>query len=216
MTRKFILSSAFMAVCTVSQAQDMKEIFTEMPDSILPLLSRNDRLDCVDFIENGIENTVINALKGQSRLTFLSPSIAKVQLSEQVEVQLNKLNTSTQNDGDYIICMIHSVKANICNSVIKFYNKDWKPLGASQFIKTFQTEDFFPKPEDMDDLQYQNLLNLSEHAFIQAEFTDDSTLNITYRSSNYNDEQYREKVLPYVQPSMTMTWDKTSHRFVNQ
>ena len=214
MTRKLILSAAFATVCAASQAQEMKEIFTQIPDSILPTLTHNDRRDCIDFIENGLESTVNNTLKGQSRLTMLTPTLAKLQLSEHANMQFCKLQTNAQDANDYIICMIHSIDAGMRNSVIRFYNKDWTLVGTTQFITIPKTEEFIPKPDSMDTTEYQNLINFAAHAFIYAKFTDENTLELNYTSSNNADKQYRETVLPYVKPTITMKWNKATHRFV--
>ncbi|MDO4802243.1 MAG: DUF3256 family protein, partial [Prevotellaceae bacterium] len=49
-----------------SSAHTMKEVFSEMPDSILPYIIKNRRLDCIDFIENNMKAEVENELSGKS------------------------------------------------------------------------------------------------------------------------------------------------------
>ena len=39
----------------------MRDVFAQMPDSVLPAVTRNNRLDCIDFIDNNLEAKVRNA-----------------------------------------------------------------------------------------------------------------------------------------------------------
>ena len=55
-----------------AQAQTMKEVWTSMPDSVMTLLTRNNRLDCLDYWEAGQEGRVTNRLDGEVKILFLS------------------------------------------------------------------------------------------------------------------------------------------------
>ena len=48
-----------MAVQSLA-AQKMRDVFATMPDSVLGLMTKNNRLDCIDFIENDMEAKVRN------------------------------------------------------------------------------------------------------------------------------------------------------------
>ena len=48
---KKIIFSLFLTLSAVSlTAADMKDVFSAMPDSVLPTLTRNNRLDMIDFV----------------------------------------------------------------------------------------------------------------------------------------------------------------------
>ena len=145
MKYRLFMILALMWCASAMDAQNVKELFVSIPDTILPTLTKNDRMDMVDLIENKMENEVTNRLKGKSRLTKLTDNLAKIQLSERSEVQLCKLPTP----NSFLICMIHSVQADAWDSNVQFYNPDWTPasyhlsLSASgNFIMTFQHYDF--------------------------------------------------------------------------
>ena len=50
------------------QAQKMRDVFAAMPDSVLGIMTKNNRLDCIDFIENDMEAKVRNRFDGFSVL----------------------------------------------------------------------------------------------------------------------------------------------------
>ena len=118
---KLLTILALLVVSISCNAQTIKEIFQALPDTILPSLSKNDRLDLIDLIENKMENEVTNQLRGRSRMTLLTANLTKVQLSELAEVQMCRLSTP----NSYLICLIHSVKTEAWDSNIRFYNPDW-------------------------------------------------------------------------------------------
>lgn len=57
--KRILLFSIFVfAVSAVCPAQKMSEVFASAPYDVLPLMTRNNRLDCIDFIENNMEARV--------------------------------------------------------------------------------------------------------------------------------------------------------------
>ena len=58
MKRILIFSVFVVAVAAVCPAQKMSEVFASAPYDVLPLMTRNNRLDCIDFIENNMEARV--------------------------------------------------------------------------------------------------------------------------------------------------------------
>ena len=58
MKRILIFSVFVVAVAAVCPAQKMSEAFASAPYDVLPLMTRNNRLDCIDFIENNMEARV--------------------------------------------------------------------------------------------------------------------------------------------------------------
>ena len=176
---------ALLCLTTAADAQTIKELFINLPDTILPSLSKNDRLDLIDLIENKMTNEVTNQLRGKSRMTVLTDNLVKVQLSELAEVQLCKLPTP----DSYLICMIHSVKADAWDSNTRFYNPDWTPakyqLSTSSSGKILMT-------------------------FYYYNFTDDLTLATTV-SSLKNDE---EKIVLREGATVKIKWNKEQQRFL--
>jgi hypothetical protein len=176
---------ALLCLTTAANAQTIKELFTTLPDTILPSLSKNDRLDMVDLIENNMENEVTNRLRGKSRLTMLTDNLAKIQLSELAEVQLCKLPTP----DSYLICVIHSVKTDAWDSTTKFYHPDWTP--STYKLSTHSSG---------------NILM----TFSYYNFTDDTTLATTVSDLRNNDG----KIVWKDGGTVKIKWNKEQQRFL--
>ena len=50
----------------------MRDVFKQMPDSLIPYLSSNNRLDFIDFIDSKMDAEVANSLGGKSRMQKLT------------------------------------------------------------------------------------------------------------------------------------------------
>ena len=57
-------------------AQNMSDIIKDMPDSIMPLLTKNDRLDFIDYLASNMKAEVTNRLGGKSEMTTISNNYA--------------------------------------------------------------------------------------------------------------------------------------------
>lgn len=210
MTKAFV--TVILVLVTLScQAQTMKEIFSELPDSVLPTLTRNDRLDCIDFIENNLTNEVNNALDGKTRLTALTDNLAKVQVSKRTELQICKLPL----DGGYVICLIHSSNIGAWDSTIRFYDSKWKLLDSNSLIRLPETKDFIVRADSLDDSEYVNIINKAGVPLVRADF-EGTTLTLSYTSSNHADQDFQTQVLTYVKPEIRFKWDADKPGFTRE
>ena len=131
-----------------SNAQDMRGIFIEMPDSIIPLLTQSNRADCVDFLDAKMRARVTNRFDGHSELLQLTPDYLKMQLTGHTFLQMKLLPRSS---GDTIICMINTVCAEARDSRIRFYTKEWQEISSTaEFFKKPMIKDFFAAGESLD------------------------------------------------------------------
>ena len=80
-----------------SPAQNVREVFKSMPDSLTPYLSMNNRLDMMDFMDAGMKAVVTNQLGGDTEMTFLSDDSLSVKMNETLllDLKLQKQDTAT-------------------------------------------------------------------------------------------------------------------------
>lgn len=96
-----------------------KDVFTSAPDSIFPLLTTNNRLDCIDLIENNMKATVKNKMEQKAEMTALTDSYLCIRLSAKSTAELKVLN-------DSVFCLINTCLGPAPDSRISFYSKEWK------------------------------------------------------------------------------------------
>jgi len=158
--------------------QTMRAVFSNMPDSIIPVLTKNNRLDCIDFFDSHMKAVVKNRFSQESEMETLTKDYLsfKTSTSGSFEMKLLPVNDSTQ-----IFCLVKHFYGPACDSEISFYNFSWQKLPSSHYISLPDMNDFLvsdsTRTSDMSAIDmklYQiNLDSLS------------SDLKISFSSLNY-------------------------------
>lgn len=204
---KKTLFALVMILCVhgLSVAQDMRTLFVEAPDSVFPLLDKNLRTDCVDFIDAGMKYAVTNKLEGKSTLVELSTDYMLLETTASSTIQMKKLAFA---DG-FIICVVNTVCAEAADSRVAFFDSSWKRLIVSDFFVSPSIRDFFTSDSvadelaDMCDIYLVSLSLDGENTSLVAEYTMPSYMN----------KADAEKILPNLQ-KIRYHWD--GKRFIRQ
>ncbi len=141
MKKLYIIAALFLLAAVDVAAQSMREVFVNAPDSVLPLLTRINREDCIDFLNAGMRASVTNRLDGKSELLSLTDNFIELRSSECSTVQMRLLPLA----GDTVVAVIKSVCAEACDSRISFYKSNWEPC-AVLFVRP-PIADFFQSPD---------------------------------------------------------------------
>ena len=113
--KKFIITLTMLAaIIGKATAQDMRKLFIEMPAQMTPLMTENDRRDCIDFVDAGMRASITNRLDGKSELKVITKDYLHMQTSQSSSMQIKLLPHSPS--GDSIICIINTVCAEACDS----------------------------------------------------------------------------------------------------
>ena len=103
-------SSLCLFLCVLSsQAQvtlKARDAFSQMPDSILPYLTANNRLDMLDFKDSHMQARVQNKFDGYSELLTLPDDSLTIQMSSVMQLTLRILTTDKEIDGSHQIISI--------------------------------------------------------------------------------------------------------------
>ena len=86
-----------LSLITSAYAQTVRESFKAMPDSLMPYLTANNRLDLMDFMDAKMKAVVTNLLEGQTEMTFLSDDSLSIRMSDAltIEMKTQKVDTVT-------------------------------------------------------------------------------------------------------------------------
>ena len=124
----------------------MKDVWKEMPDSILPIMNSSIRSDIVDN-DNVDENKegIKNLLGGELKLVSLNDKFIDVRLSEKSGVQLLLLKKDTGTD---LICMNRYYGNPAAESDVDFYTIDWTPVDTEKNVVISARDDFYSQVID--------------------------------------------------------------------
>ena len=139
--RKTTLLFCLLWALGLSAQTTVCNLLKSMPDSVIPYLTENNRLDMIDFMESNMDAVVTNSLGGKSQLLKLTDQYASIKLSESSTVDMRLLDVSTQVDSlSQILCLVRTYGSDIRESTVAFFSLKWRQLSAA---------DYFSSPSNM-------------------------------------------------------------------
>ncbi len=162
----FLLSVVCLGVEAVcGQTVRMRDVFAEMPDSIFPLITKNNRLDCIDFKESNMPALVKNVVEEPIELTALTDNYLKLKMSEVSDAEMKQF---VLNDTMQMICLVCTYKGPIADSSIRFYNSRWQ-LVTGLDVKCPEVEMFIEEVGEQDKAMRDAVIAmLQEMPFVTA------------------------------------------------
>jgi Protein of unknown function (DUF3256). len=202
--KKIIILSLTVLFAVTLSAQDAKTVFAAIPDSLVPTLTAINRADFVDFIESKMTAKVKNKLEGESEMTNLTDSYIRIKTTDKSIWEMKLLSTS--NDKK-IICVVTTACAPVCDSTIKFYSADWKELPLAEYITLPVADNFYKTPSESQQNDYNLLRKKADLFLMKAELDKDADkISFTYTTPDYMERGDKEKIQPYVQSTLVLTW----------
>lgn len=144
MTRKlFILLLLMTSVSAMAQTK-MRDIMAEAPDSIFPMLTKNDRLDCIDYLENGMQARVKNVVDDYAQLEALTADYLRIKLSKASIMEMKLL----PREQDTVLYVCRTYYGPVADSDITLYDLQWNVLSCP--IDRPSVDAFLPEDVDPD------------------------------------------------------------------
>lgn len=212
--KKLVIFSFVTCIWMVSlQAQQAKNLFTNMPDSLSPLLTAVNRADCIDFLESKMKAEVTNRFGGKSEMIELAPDYIRVQTTPQSSWQMKLLAV---NDSTKVICTVSTACAPACDSDIHFYTTDWKELPAASYLPTLPVMDDFimAAPDTVDIYDYQVARRPADMLLMKADLSaKDATLIFSLSTLDYMQKEEAEKLKPFLRQPVTYVWKEGEFKY---
>lgn len=109
----------------------MRDVFRQMPDSILPYLTETNRLDMIDFIDSHMKSRVQNKFEGYSEMLALSDDSLTIQMSRVLRLTMRIVPTAVEVDGsNQLICLERTIQTSpdVMQTKRDFYSVLWRKL----------------------------------------------------------------------------------------
>ncbi len=123
----------------MSPAQNVRELFKTMPDSLAPYLTVNNRLDMMDFVDAGMKAIVTNQLGGDMEMTFLSDDSLSVKMNSAflLDLKIQKQDTTT------VVCLkrTYLTQKGQYEVVSQTFTSYWRPLSKPVVESTLSKRD---------------------------------------------------------------------------
>ncbi len=170
MKKLFLLVIALVLTVSVD-AKSLRELWLAMPDSLLPTLDKNLRLELLDLVDMKVKPEVKNLLEEECRMDTLTSDFLEVTTSPLEKVQMCLLPMET---GDSILCVVKKILGPAMESEVRFYDSQWNesegngylPSDISQLSKYLKE-----KPDTLDEDKYRELVSLIEPVMVSVTFS---------------------------------------------
>lgn len=186
----------------------MRQWLMAMPDSVMPLLTKNNRLDFIDFYDAKMAAVVTNRMDGKSRMDTLTDDFVHIGYTNVSDIAMKLLPI---NDSTDVLCMVTTVKAAVNDSRIAFFDAQWKPLDVKPYIAVPVMEDFRMIAQGDSAVWAWSKLDVLFRSYQLC--ADATELKCTLTTLDYLSEEDRREVAPYVrQEPIIYRW--TDGKFV--
>ena len=150
MKRIFLLSLLYCVALSAFAQLRMREVFAQLPDSVLPLMSKNNRLDCIDFIENGMEARVKNHFGDPVVLDSLADDYLLLHTGATEYVEMRLVPTASE----VLICVNRTYFGPAADSEVRIYDTSWRFVAV---VRRPDVRQFVNSSEDIGQLANEKL-----------------------------------------------------------
>lgn len=133
------LLSGHLFVLAQTKPLNIREVFKQMPDSLLPYLTTNNRLDMMDFMDAKMKAAVDNMLGGESEMTFLSDDSLCIKMSDAMTLEL-KLQTEN-NEQIIMMKRTYQTAKRQKEMLINSFSSSWRPISEVSLESTLLKRD---------------------------------------------------------------------------
>ncbi len=200
--KKLILSSiACLMAVSLIEAQEMKSVFIQMPDSLSRVLTKINREDCVDFLASGMKAEVTNRFNLSSELKKLTADYLLLQETPQCTVEMKLLPV---NDSTRVVCVVRTITTPAADSSVAFFTTDWQPLPLTDYFLSPSADEFYLPTDSLvaDSPAADTLSALRKEAditFLRFGLSaDDLTLTATYTTPDYMGRESATRLKAYL------------------
>ena len=116
-----------------TEGSSISELFKAMPDSLLPYLTTNNRLDMLDFMEAKMKAEVTNLLDGKSEMTALTHDSLSIRMNGVLNIDMKVINVAEPVDSSTQVIRVvrtYRLNENQTERIADVYSSVWRKLSS--------------------------------------------------------------------------------------
>lgn len=116
-----------------AEGSSISELFKAMPDSLLPYLTTNNRLDMLDFMEAKMKAEVTNLLDGKSEMTALTHDSLSIRMNGVLNIDMKVINVAEPVDSSTQVIRVvrtYRLNENQTERIVDVYSSVWRKLSS--------------------------------------------------------------------------------------
>ena len=146
--KKTLIIICFLTCWLRVSAQSLREVWIEMPDSILPYLSKSQRTELVDYVDMKADPAVLNAFGDSVRIERMTNNYLLVKASKVTRLEIKLLDNNT-------LALVQTWMAPVAESKLSLFNLQWQP---KEVVVVYNEN--IVKPDSMSEEDFADLKSL--------------------------------------------------------
>ena len=146
--KKTLIIICFLTCWLCVSAQSLREVWIEMPDSVLPYLSKSQRTELADYVDMKADPAVLNAFGDSVRIERMTNNYLLVKASKVTRLEIKLLDNNN-------LALVQTWKAPVAESKLSLFNLQWQPKEA-----VVEYNENIVKPDTMTDEEFNDLKSL--------------------------------------------------------
>ena len=146
--KKTLIIICFLTCWLCVSAQSLREVWIEMPDSILPYLSKSQRTELADYVEMKAEPVVLSTFGDSVRIERMTNNYLLLKANEATRLEIKLLDNNT-------LALVQTWMAPAAESKLSLFNLQWQPKEA-----VVEYNENIVKPDTMTDEEFNDLKSL--------------------------------------------------------
>lgn len=185
-----------------------REVFVNLPVSVLDIIPRSTRMDMADWFAADSIYPATNAMRGISRLVAMDDNYAKVEITPASTLEIRLL--PMKKEGTQIMT-VYTIgggeEGTAADSDVRFFNTSLKELDRDRFFKIPSLKDFLdvPKHSGTSAKDIEDLIPFPTIAMDASSQSDGLVARLTV-DSFMSLEDYG-KVKDFIRPELRFRWD---------
>lgn len=176
-------------------AQNIEKLYVGMPDVLNPTLSKQNRLELVEYYKSGHGDSIANRFGKSAHLLTLDSLNSFVQVKNTSSSSF-AMKVLRLDDNKPVLGVIRTVCAPVCQSVIEFYDTTWKPM-LLQFILPKAIEWVNKTKVDSVDLDMRWVESVLQNSFVSLSFDSvNGAIIAKNNSTDFMSDEDRKLIAP--------------------
>jgi hypothetical protein len=184
-------------LCQGLFSQTIEKLYINMPDNLNPILSRQNRLELIEYYKSHQSDSITNRFQNQAHLILLDVLNQQIVVKNTISSTFD-MKVLTLADSTLAIGIIRTVCAPVCQSSIEFYDTVWNRIQLKFTMpKAFEWINEKSIPVEKLDVKWvRNIMNIS---FVSLKFSSDNQIiKATNNTLEFLSEADRKTILPYI------------------
>ncbi len=155
--KKLIVLLMVAALSAQVSAKSLRDLWISMPDSLMPVLDKNLRLEFVDLKDTGVKAEVRNLLGEDCSMDTLTATYMHLTVCKHSTCEMLLL---PRLGSDSLLCVVRTFSGPEKESEVHFYDQQWREVSLQELIPAdvYAVDCYFKaKPDTMSEEKYHDL-----------------------------------------------------------